>query len=67
MLTTVSEGIRGRAERIPAKRSPEILPFKVDASSEKLLAAFTKLRVEFDSLGYGVPAEIAAAPHRVDM
>ena len=63
----MSEGTRSRAERIPVKRSPEIRPFHVDTSSEKLLAAFTKLRAEFNSLGYGVPAEIAAAPHRVDM
>lgn len=67
MLTTVSEGIRGQAEKSPVKHMLESRPFRVDTGSEKLMAAFTKLRVEFDSLGYGVPAEIAAAPHRVDM
>jgi hypothetical protein len=68
MLLTVSDGLRSRAEQKPVKRLPEIRPFHVEKlNSEKLLSAFTQLRVEFDSLGFGVPAEIAAAPHRVDM
>lgn len=63
----VSQGLKNRAEKRPVKHITEFRPFYRDTSSERLLPAFTKLRVEFDRLGYGVPAEIAAAPYRVDM
>jgi hypothetical protein len=68
MLETLSEGQRGRAEGTPVKRSSDAnLCAPARQSGEALQKAFTLLRVEFSNLGYGVPAEIAAAPHRVDM
>ena len=42
-----------------------VLPFGQD-SSVPFAKAFTDLRAEFVALGYGVPPELVAKPHRMD-
>lgn len=67
MLRMISEEMKCQAEKKPVKQLSDIPPFSVAKKQETLLSSFTKLRVELNSLGFGVPDDIAAAPHRVDM
>ena len=44
----------------------EVMPF-ARSNKSSMLRPFNKLRGEFVSLGYGVPPEVAAKPHRMDL